>query len=63
VSAGEKLRRARGHALRLGRITLEDAVELIAVFVQVAGRQAKDAASGLAGRLGRWIERARRCAR
>jgi hypothetical protein len=60
VSAGEQLRRARGHARRLGRITLEDAVELSAVFVQVASRQAKDAASGLAGRLERSIERARR---
>jgi hypothetical protein len=60
VSAGEQLRRARGHALRLGRITLEDAAELSAVFVQVASRQAKDAASGLAGRVQRSIERGRR---
>jgi hypothetical protein len=59
VSAGELLRRARGHALRLGRITVEDAAELCAVFAQVASLQVKDAASGLGCRLTRWIERGR----
>ena len=60
MSPGDLLRRARGDAAKYARMTAEDAVELGAVFWQVARRQATDAAAGFAGRLGRSPRAARR---
>ncbi len=60
--ATDLLRSARGHAARYGQRTREDALELTAVFWQVASRQARDAGAGLASRAGRSAERARRAA-
>jgi hypothetical protein len=60
VSTGDPLRRARRGAAKYARMTAEDVVELGAVFVQVASRQAKDARSGAGGRLARSLRRARR---
>jgi hypothetical protein len=60
VSAAELVRRARGGAVKYARMTAEDAVELGAVFWQVARRQATDAVGALDGRLGRSLRRVRR---
>ena len=60
MSAAELVRRARGATAKYARMTVEDAVELGAVFWQVARRQATDAVGALDGRLGRARRRARR---
>ena len=60
MSAVGLLRRARGGAVKYARRTAEDAVELGAVFWQVARRQAKDAAAAAGGRLGRSLRDAQR---
>jgi hypothetical protein len=59
MSPGGLLHRARGGAAKYARMTAEDAVELGAVFWQVARRQATDAAAGAGGRLRRSLRRGR----
>ena len=43
MSPRELLRSGRDQALRIGRMTREDAEQLTSVFLQVASRQCKDA--------------------
>jgi hypothetical protein len=63
MTPGELLRGAGARSDRYARMTAEDAVELGAVFWQVARRQATDAAGALGVRLGRSPRRARRSPR
>jgi hypothetical protein len=58
MSPGGLLRRAREDAAKYARMTVEDVVELGAVFTQVARRQVKDAGVDVGGLLGRSLRRA-----
>ena len=60
MSAEEQLRRASRGAGRYARMTAQDVAALGAVFVQVASRQARDAAGGAGGLLARTLRRGRR---
>jgi hypothetical protein len=59
VSAADHVQRARRATAKYARMTAEDSAELGAVFWQVARRQARDAATGAGGLLGRSLRRAR----
>ncbi len=49
----ELLRDTLDQAVKIGRMTREDTEQLASVFMQVAGRQARDAVSGVRERVDR----------
>ncbi|MGI8728457.1 MAG: hypothetical protein ACR2LK_00390, partial [Solirubrobacteraceae bacterium] len=55
----ELLRDALDQAVRIGRMTREDVEQLSSVFVQVAGRQARDALSEVGRRASGPLDRVR----